>query len=114
MIIRGRHFYDTNIFYFYAGLVPFLDIAGGCGGGILYLNVSGLMKIDGKVSINGQSVTSRAGGGSGGSLYFQADHFDGTGLLQVIWSLCPYFMHHHNLSKICKHICLSSFSGAVQ
>lgn len=58
-------------------------LAGGCGGGILRLDVTGLMKIDGILSVNGQNASRFAGGGSGGSIYFVAGHFDGTGYVQV-------------------------------
>jgi hypothetical protein len=59
-------------------------VSGGCGGGIVRLNVSRLLKIDGTLSVNGQGVTAYAGGGSGGSLYFNTAHFDGSGIIQVI------------------------------
>lgn len=49
----------------------------------MLLNVSALMKIDGRLSVNGQPGTYQSGGGSGGSLYFVAGHFDGSGVIQV-------------------------------
>lgn len=46
------------------------------------------MKIDGRLSVNGQPGTYLSGGGSGGSLYFLAGHFDGSGLVQVSLGRC--------------------------
>ncbi|KAL8620487.1 hypothetical protein ACOMHN_056879 [Nucella lapillus] len=56
---------------------------GGCGGGILRLNVSEEMKIDGTLSVNGGRGKGGSGGGSGGSLYFTTQHFDGFGQIQA-------------------------------
>ena len=52
------------------------------------------MKIDGRLSVNGQPGTYLSGGGSGGSLYFLAGHFDGSGLVQVSLGRCSqvYFL----------------------
>ena len=52
------------------------------------------MKIDGRLSVNGQPGTYLSGGGSGGSLYFLAGHFDGSGLIQVSLGRCSqvYFL----------------------
>ena len=41
----------------------------GRGGGVIYLHVSNLLQVDGHVSVNGGAGTSRAGGGSGGSIW---------------------------------------------
>lgn len=47
------------------------------------MNAKTLMKIDGTVSANGEDGVSRAGGGSGGSIYITAEEFDGSGTVEV-------------------------------
>ncbi|WAR26294.1 hypothetical protein MAR_011998 [Mya arenaria] len=56
---------------------------GGCGGGILILNASSILKVDGVLSANGDDGGSTAGGGAGGSIYIVTDDFDGAGSIEV-------------------------------
>ena len=58
--------------------------SGGTGGGVVYLNVSGMLHVEGLVSADGESVTNRrAGGGAGGSIHVQAAILEGSGTFQV-------------------------------
>jgi len=59
-------------------------IIGGCGGGILYFNLTTEIKVDGTLSSNGQGGSGRTGGGSGGSILITTSLFDGTGSIEVI------------------------------
>ena len=56
---------------------------GGCGGGILFFNLTKEAKIDGTLSSNGQAGSTRRGGGSGGSILITTQLFDGTGSIEV-------------------------------
>ena len=50
----------------------------------MYLNVSGMLHVEGLVSADGESVTNRrAGGGAGGSIHVQAAILEGSGTFQV-------------------------------
>ena len=61
-----------------------LNSNGGVGGGILFLNISDRVTVNGKLRVNGENAPgSYAGGGSGGSLYLVTKRFDGSGLIQV-------------------------------
>lgn len=61
----------------------FLLNLGGCGGGIIYLNLTTEAKVDGTLSSNGQAGSSTRGGGSGGSILVTTQLFDGTGSIEV-------------------------------
>jgi hypothetical protein len=53
---------------------------GGAGGGVVQLNVSGLLTVDGIISANGDAATNLAGGGgSGGSIYLTCGGLAGGG-----------------------------------
>jgi hypothetical protein len=61
---------------------------GGNGGGVIRLNISGAIHLDGIVSASGGSGTASSasayyGGGSGGSIWLSAGSFSGTGLVRV-------------------------------
>ena len=57
---------------------------GGTGGGILYLNVSNRVTVNGELRVNGGSARgSYSGGGSGGSIYLRAKTLHGSGKIQV-------------------------------
>ena len=58
-------------------------ILGGCGGGVLILNVKEVCKVNGILSANGQDGHSYAGGGAGGSIDITTKEFDGTGDIAV-------------------------------
>ncbi|KAH3816412.1 hypothetical protein DPMN_117928 [Dreissena polymorpha] len=60
-----------------------LHSAGGCGGGILILNASSIVKVDGTLSANGQNGGANSGGGAGGSIYIVSDELDGSGTIEV-------------------------------
>jgi len=66
-------------------------LAGGCGGGILIVNVSQEVKVDGTMSADGQPGSGPAGGGAGGSILILTDHFDGSGNIQVSGFDCDLF-----------------------
>ena len=58
-------------------------ILGGCGGGVLILNVKEVCKVNGILSANGQDGHRNAGGGAGGSIDITTKEFDGTGDIAV-------------------------------
>ena len=47
--------------------------SGGRGGGVVYLRVTGVMQINGRVSCNGEDGHAGGGGGSGGSINIHAN-----------------------------------------
>ena len=58
--------------------------SGGRGGGVLYLNVSHMLHVEGLVSADGQPGTNNvAGGGAGGSIHVHAAILEGSGTFQV-------------------------------
>ena len=59
-------------------------LTGGRGGGVVYLNVSGMLHVEGLVSADGESVSNqRAGGGAGGSIHVQTAILEGSGTFKV-------------------------------
>ena len=57
---------------------------GGRGGGILFLNISDTLDIEGTLSADGDNyVGSYAGGGSGGSILIRTVTLEGSGTVQV-------------------------------
>ena len=50
---------------------------GGAGGGVIHMEASYRMLLDGEVKANGSSAESGAGGGAGGSVVLKAAHFSG-------------------------------------
>lgn len=57
---------------------------GGAGGGVIWLNVSGTIRIDGEISADGlNGGDSRSGGGSGGSIWIHSYTIKGTGNISV-------------------------------
>jgi hypothetical protein len=57
---------------------------GGAGGGYVRLNVTGELRVDGKVSANGlPGGATRAGGGSGGGIYLSVSKISGTGQISA-------------------------------
>ena len=53
---------------------------GGAGGGVIRLNVSGILQLDGRISANGGNGSgSGGGGGSGGSIWLTVGIFSGAG-----------------------------------
>ena len=57
---------------------------GGVGGGILFLNISQRVTVNGDILVNGESAkTVYAGGGSAGSIYIITQRLDGSGKIQV-------------------------------
>ena len=58
--------------------------SGGLGGGVIKMNIRGALKIDGTVHCDGEAGTSRqSGGGSGGSIWIDADLIQGYGTVRV-------------------------------
>ena len=57
---------------------------GGVGGGILFLNISQRVTLNGDLVVNGQNALGRyAGGGSAGSIHVVTKRLDGSGKIQV-------------------------------
>lgn len=52
---------------------------GGAGGGVVRIDATGIVTIDGSILANGVSPSSSAGGGSGGSIYITCRVLQGTG-----------------------------------
>ncbi|XP_077861760.1 LOW QUALITY PROTEIN: uncharacterized protein LOC100369350 [Saccoglossus kowalevskii] len=66
------------------GGMSHLGANGGMGGGILTMNVSRLLRVEGALHANGEnSQNNDAGGGSGGSMHIIAKRFEGMGSIQV-------------------------------
>ena len=58
--------------------------SGGQGGGVLWINVTGVLQIDGEVRSNGNRAKDIAGGGgSGGSVWIHCNIFRGTGKVKA-------------------------------
>ena len=55
---------------------------GGSGGGAIRLIVSNVLRVDGSIETNGQSVN-RGGGGSGGSIYIAVNTLEGAGFISA-------------------------------
>jgi hypothetical protein len=51
------------------------------GGGAIFLDIAGILNVDGTLSANGNNGTSRSSGGSGGSIWLKAVSVTGTGSL---------------------------------
>ena len=62
-------------------------VAGGRGGGTIYLRVTGTLHNDGQISCNGEAGRSASGGGSGGSILMED-----VGLIKVCVLVCVYFI----------------------
>lgn len=57
---------------------------GGVGGGILFLNISQRVTVNGDLLVNGENAKiAYAGGGSAGSIYIVTQRLDGSGKIQV-------------------------------
>lgn len=56
---------------------------GGRGGGILFLNISNTLDIEGTIRVNGGDGGIYAGGGSGGSVLIKTKYLEGSGTTQV-------------------------------
>lgn len=65
-------------------------MTGGCGGGILILNATRLIKVDGVLSANGQDGGTTSGGGAGGSIYVVSGELDGSGSIEVCLYLTSF------------------------
>jgi len=66
------------------GSLATLNTAGGAGGGSLRLIVTGGLRVDGQLTVDGMSATgSGAGGGSGGSLWVNVGKFSGSGMISA-------------------------------
>ena len=58
--------------------------SGGAGGGILSMNVSQWLRVEGTVRANGEDgAASSSGGGSGGSVHIFGMFIEGAGVFQV-------------------------------
>ena len=58
--------------------------SGGAGGGILYLNITNTLTINGDLKSNGiLGASTGSGGGSGGSILIETQKLVGTGTIQV-------------------------------
>jgi len=58
--------------------------SGGRGGGVVYLNVSHMLHVEGLVSAGGEPGTDdMTGGGAGGSIHVHAAILEGSGTFQV-------------------------------
>ncbi|XP_038052472.1 uncharacterized protein LOC119725183 [Patiria miniata] len=65
--------------------------SGGAGGGILSMNVSQSLRVEGAIQANGgRGMAARSGGGSGGSVHIYAEYIEGSGLFQVWLSQFKY------------------------
>jgi len=58
--------------------------SGGLGGGILKIDVSSLLRVDGRVGASGGSGGGASGGGSGGSVVIDAYRIEGSGSVEVM------------------------------
>ena len=58
-------------------------IGGGRGGGVFKFQVQEYMRIEGKLSANGEPGSNNGGGGAGGSIWCEVKHFDGEGTVEV-------------------------------
>lgn len=58
-------------------------VAGGSGGGTIYIRSSVSLSVDGKLTSDGGSSTYSCGGGSGGSILVYTNSFSGHGLVSV-------------------------------
>lgn len=56
---------------------------GGRGGGVIRLEVSNMLRLEGRLKVNGEKGSSNGGGGTGGSVLIQTNHFDGEGSIEV-------------------------------
>lgn len=56
---------------------------GGAGGGVLRMTVSGNLRLDGAISMNGTAGTNLGGGGSGGSVWVTVGGFSGLGVVSA-------------------------------
>jgi len=56
---------------------------GGRGGGVIRLEVSDMLRLEGRLRANGQIGLIAGGGGAGGSVLIQTRHFDGEGSIEV-------------------------------
>ena len=60
------------------------DASGGQGGGVLWMNVTGVLQIDGEVRSNGgRAKSTSGGGGSGGSVWIHCNILRGTGKVKA-------------------------------
>lgn len=50
---------------------------GGLGGGIIHLNVSGILELNGDIDVSGTNGTMMAGSGAGGSIFIAVDILKG-------------------------------------
>jgi len=83
---RGGRYYDNSEQPVIAGSGGggYLSSNGGAGGGAVRLMVKGSLRLDGVISVNGNSVFSGGGGGgSGGSIWISAKDFSGPGRLSA-------------------------------
>lgn len=95
--------------YTFLNIFPWLILwiflnKGGCGGGIIYFNITKEVKIDGVTSSSGQdgANTGYAGGGTGGSILIETALFDGSGSIEVcsleIQAPCSFYIDIKNFS----------------
>lgn len=61
---------------------------GGLGGGILKIDSSSLLRVDGRVSANGGGGSGYNGGGSGGSVLIDTYRLEGDGTIEVKCFVC--------------------------
>jgi hypothetical protein len=57
---------------------------GGFGGGVMYINVAGLLTLDGFIHCNAAGGNQQSGGGSGGSIWIETDTMTGFGTISVL------------------------------
>lgn len=57
--------------------------SGGRGGGVIRLDVSDMLRLEGRLRASGEKGSSNGGGGSGGSVLVRTNHFDGEGSIEV-------------------------------
>lgn len=68
---------------------------GGVGGGILFLNISRRLTVNGDLVVNAQNAQGEyAGGGSAGSLFVVTHRLDGSGKIQVIFVYIRELLTH--------------------
>jgi hypothetical protein len=59
------------------------NLGGGAGGGVLRLNVTGTLTVDGSLTANGRAAPGPSGGGSGGSLWLTVGALSGAGVISA-------------------------------
>ena len=74
------HIFEPRVFGSTGGIGYHSTSYGGNGGGIIHMNVTGLLHVDGQITVDGAAATElSAGGGSGGSIWVFVHELAGYG-----------------------------------